>query len=373
VADQAESTSALVERQYTRRVAIALVAIIATWHCTNDLVATLGGLRTSRAPAVPVAAWLLFAGLAGWLSVRLLRGDSTVRYPWRPGGVLLAISTAVGLAVGPDELLSSVNWGWGVVGWLGLVVFWRRPLVGVLLLLAANALLTLALVLLENGVQRGELARYLMIVVGTASLQLGLAGTVQALRGAAGWIAAAAAAGAQVSAAQAAADQTHEVRRARLLLLREGVTELLAGLAYGNADPGEETVRRACATEAARLRRLVVETDDVPDPLLHELRACADVAERAGVLVDLVAMGAVADLPVQIRRALTEPPIAVLSAARSHARVTVTGARGEVTVSVLADADLDPADIPAAGSGPVEVGAQRDGDLLWVEARTRAR
>jgi hypothetical protein len=284
--------------------------------------------------------------------------------------VLLAGSAAVSLACAPSEVLSTVNWAWGMIGWLGLALFWRRPLRGLLPLLAGNALITLAILVLDGQAGRGAVARYLMIVVGTASLQIGLAGTVQALRGAARWIANAAAAGAQLSARQAAAEQTHEVRRARYLLLREGVTELLAALAYGNADPGDPAVRRACAVEAARLRRLVVETDDVPDPLLHELRACADLAERGGVLVDLVAMGTVAELPVQVRRALTEPPIAVLSAARSHARLTVTSARGEVCVSVLADADLDPADVPTSATGPVQVGAQRDGDLLWVEART---
>ncbi len=371
MAEQQESIPSLIERQYTRRAAIAVVAIIVTWHCTNDVFATLGGLPTSRAPAVPVVSWLVFAALAGWLSARLLRGAQQIPLPWLWAALLLAGSACVGLACARDEALSSVNWAWGMIGWLGLVVFWHRPVRGLLLLLAGNAGVILALLVFDGDTGRGALARYLMVVAGTASLQIGLAGTVQALRGAARWIAEAAAAGAQLSAAQAAAEQVHEVRRARYLLLREGVSELLAGLAYGNADPGDPAVRRASAVEAARLRRLVVETDDVPDPLLHELRACADVAERGGVLVDLVAMGTVTELPVEIRRALTEPPIAVLTAARSHARMTVTSARGEVCVSVLADADLDPADVPAAVAGPVQVGAQRDGELLWVEARTQ--
>jgi hypothetical protein len=42
-----------------------------------------------------------------------------------------------------------------------------------------------------------------------------------------------------------------------------------------------------------------------------------------------------------------------------------------VCVSVLADADLDPADVPDTGAGLVQVGAQRDGDMLWVEARVQ--
>ena len=371
----ADSPAHLVQRQYTRRVAIALVVIITVWHLTNDLFATLGGRAGSRAPLVPVVAWLVFSVLAGWLCTGLLRCDRTARLRWLYGAALLGLAAAGDLAASPEQLLAAENWAWGAIGWLAIVVFWRRPLAGLLPLLGANALVMLA-VITHDGAGRGELARYLMIVVGTSSLQFGLAGTVQALRGAAGWIAEAAAAGAALTAAQAAADEVHEVRRQRYRLLRLGAADVLTELGDGTADPADPAVRRRCAVEAARLRRLVVETDDVPDPLLHELRACADIAERNGVLVDLVAVGTVAELPVATRRALTEPPIAVLTAARSRARMTVTAGRGEVAVSVVADADLDPAEVPGATAGATDappgtvvVGAQRDGALLWVEAR----
>jgi hypothetical protein len=369
MAEPAQDPGTLVRTEYTRRVALALVLIIAVWHLTNDAAATVSGRDQWRAPLVPVLAWLLFAGLAGWLCLALVRADRTVRHPWPVGAALLAIAGAVDVTSSDQQVLGQANWAWGAIGWLAIVVFWRRPLAGLLPLLGANALLMLVRLASEGDAGRSEIARYLMIVVGTGSLQVGLAGTVHALRGAAGLVAQAAAARAALTAAQAAADEAHRVRANRYRLLREGVADLLAELGYGTADPGDPQVRRRCATEAARLRRLMVETDDVPDPLLHELRACADIAERNGVLVDLVTMGAVAELPVLTRRALTEPPIAVLTAARSHARVTVTAARGEVAVSVVADADLDPADLPTAPAAAVQVGAQRDGDLLWVEAR----
>jgi hypothetical protein len=365
-----DSPRALVRIQYTRGVAIALVGIVGVWHLTNDLAATLGGLRQSRAPLVPVAAWLVFAGIAAWLCPRLVRTGRSPRYPWTLGAVLLLLAAAVDLASSDSQVLAQANWAWGAIGWLAIVVFWRRPLAGLLPLLGLNALATLARLTCEGGADRSDIARYMMIVVGTGSLQIGLAGTVHALRGAAGWVADAAAARARLVAAQAAGDEAHRVRVNRYRLLREGVADLLAELGYGTADPADPVVRRRCATEAARLRRLMVETDDVPDPLIHELRACADIAERNGVLVDLVTVGVCGDLPVQTRRALTEPPIAVLIAARSHARLTVTAARGEVAVSVLADAELDPDEVPTALAGAVQVGAQRDGDLLWVEART---
>ncbi len=371
------SAQALVQRQYTRRVAVALVIIIALWHLSNDLVAMLSSRADARLPWVMPVAWLLFAAMAGWLCTGLLRLDRGARYPWLLGAALLGVAAAGDFASAPEQLLSTANWAWGAIGWLAIVVFWRRPLAGLLPLLAANALVMLLVLVNDGGADRSGIARYLTIVVGTGSLQLGLAGTVHALRGAARWIASAAAARTAVAAAQAAAEEVHEVRRQRYRLLRQEVADLLAELGYGTADPADPVVRRRSATESARLRRLVVETDDVPDPLIHELRACADIAERSGVLVDLVTMGAPADLPVAIRRALTEPPIAVLTAARSRARLTVTSARGEVAVSVLADADLDPAEVSGGAGQPmavgprVEVGAQRDGDLLWVEARVR--
>ena len=43
------------------------------------------------------------------------------------------------------------------------------------------------------------------------------------------------------------------------------------------------------------MRRLFAETDMVTNPLLHELRHCADIADRKGVVVELDARGHVAD------------------------------------------------------------------------------
>jgi hypothetical protein len=42
---------------------------------------------------------------------------------------------------------------------------------------------------------------------------------------------------------------------------------------------------------ATQLRRLFAENDDVPDPLVHELSACIDVAERRGLAVSLAVSG----------------------------------------------------------------------------------
>lgn len=89
--------------------------------------------------------------------------------------------------------------------------------------------------------------------------------------------------------------------------------------------------------EASRLRRLFAETDDVPDPLVHELRACTDIADRRGVLVDLQVRGRLPELDRGTRRSLTERPLVALAGAERHARVTVVARHDEVAVSVVAD------------------------------------
>ena len=123
--------------------------------------------------------------------------------------------------------------------------------------------------------------------------------------------------------------------------------------------------------EASRLRRLIAEQDDTPDPLIHELRACADVAERRGVTVSLHTAGETPYLSVEQRRALTELPMHVLAAARTWARATVVtpADQPETEVSVVADTELG--DLDDAAGGDVEVHVTRDGEALWVRTRLR--
>jgi hypothetical protein len=188
--------------------------------------------------------------------------------------------------------------------------------------------------------------------------------------------AAAAEAEAAVRRRRLVADRLHASRQDRYDTVRRAVAPLLAGLASGELDPADPPTRHRCAVEASRLRRLFAETDDVPDPLLHELRACADVADRRGVLVDLQVRGRLPALDVAVRRALTEAPMHALAAARRQARITVVARSGEVAVSVLADGGSGeptgsaPAD-PASAGPVVTVTAQEGGDRQWVEARWR--
>ncbi|MGW4500056.1 hypothetical protein ACWENR_15765, partial [Micromonospora sp. NPDC004336] len=104
-------------------------------------------------------------------------------------------------------------------------------------------------------------------------------------------------------------------------------------------------------------RRLIAESDDVPDPLLHELRAAADLAERNGLPIDLVTIGAPPPLPVEVRRRLADPLTATLADARGWARLTVVCGPDEVAVSLVTPDRVDPD--PA---GPPPDDGRRDAD-----------
>jgi predicted nuclease of predicted toxin-antitoxin system len=67
------------------------------------------------------------------------------------------------------------------------------------------------------------------------------------------------------------------------------VAQLLERLATGDLDIAEPATRQHVPVAVTRLRRYLVETDEVPDQLSHELHACADAAERRGIAVDLMA------------------------------------------------------------------------------------
>ncbi|MEV4802353.1 hypothetical protein AB0K18_20250 [Nonomuraea sp. NPDC049421] len=170
----------------------------------------------------------------------------------------------------------------------------------------------------------------------------------------------------RVRVAEEATAQAHRLRLARYDELSASTVPLLEGLAGGSLDPEDPGVRRRCAIEAARMRRLFAEADSVADPLWHELRHCADVADRKGVAVELDARGMWPVPPVAVRRDLTEAVLTVLATASSRARVTVVGGDDQVSVSVVADGDELAAPRPA--SDDVLVEAVQHGDLIWMEA-----
>jgi hypothetical protein len=268
----------------------------------------------------------------------------------------------VGLA--PGQEFTRADWALNAGGWAGVLVLLRRPIVEVGVVIVANCGLALVELIRDGLADRGSLAQLLMITYGIAALQIGVPLVIRALDGAARRAAVAAEGRAVVVERGQVAEALHRSRLDRYRTVRRSVVPLLSGLAGGVLDPADRGVQRRCAVEASRLRRLFAETDDVPDPLLHELRACADIAYSRGVLVDLQVVGRLPVLSVPVRRALTEAPLHALAGAERQARVTVLGRCDEVAVSVVADAG-GPAELPTRLDPAVTVSMYGN----WVEAR----
>jgi hypothetical protein len=100
---------------------------------------------------------------------------------------------------------------------------------------------------------------------------------------------------------------------------------------------------------------------------VHELHASADVAERRGVAVEIETAGPLPPVPGPARRVITDAAIAILTAARSRARITLASVAAGIAVSFVADTGAVVM-LPAIGNG-VSIDQQQDGAMLWAEAR----
>ncbi|GAA4573566.1 hypothetical protein GCM10023176_38820 [Micromonospora coerulea] len=362
-----------VARASDRGARVAAVAIALAWHTAIGLPAVLGAWSGLSAPLVVAAGWAVTAAVGVTAAVRLLRGATP---PARAlTAVLLVVDAAVFGAAGERYLFTAANWVWGGLAWFFLLVLWRRPVGWLLALLGAHAVIALGAVLGPGATAPADLTRYAMYVYGTSSLPLAVFAGSAAIAALARDRAGTAAAAGAVAAERVAGERAREDRRARLALVSGTAEEVLTALSTGDADPADPEVRRRCVLAAARLRRLIAESDDVPDPLLHELRAAADLAERNGLPIDLIAIGVPPELPVQVRRRLADPLTAALAGARGWARLTVVAGPDEVAVSLVTpdhegpDATGPPA--AADGAGPVEQRHERNGEIRWTQTRWR--
>ncbi|HEX3387454.1 MAG TPA: hypothetical protein VHT94_00305 [Streptosporangiaceae bacterium] len=372
--------SAVLVARYARALDIAVVVAAAGWHLAGAGPLLLAHLGSYSSDQFQVAAWCAIALIIAAGSVLLLHGSTRRRTGWALAAAALVISTAAAATCPPAHMLE-FNWSWGTAGWVGVLVLLRRPLgeLGVFLTLEALAMFA---VLARDGLHQPNVAAFITVLAGSTGIQVAISVAARTLHVPAQQAADAATREADVTARQAVADQIRGARQARWQELRVTAEPLLLGLAAGTADPADPAVQRACAVEAARLRRLFAEGDDTPDPLVHELHACADVAQRRGVAVDIETTaqfpaaqspgpqlpGAqLTAVPPEGRRAITDLVIAVLVNAISRVRVTVNRTVTGVIVSLVCDSPADP-DLPSARAGLV-VDSQRDGQSLWVEAR----
>ncbi|MFY1673506.1 hypothetical protein ACN27G_26680 [Plantactinospora sp. WMMB334] len=385
-ADLAGGAAGTVSTTVERGPRIAAVLIAFGWHVAINLPAVLGAWSQYRLPWVVAAGWLVFGAVGAVAAVNLLGGRPSPTWPLV--GVLLLVDLAVFACTPGPLLFDSANFGWATLGWFVVLLLWGRRIPALVAVLAVGAAIALVGVVAVRGAGAAELSRYAMAVYGNATLPIAMMIAINLLTTLAGGTARTVAARTAIETERAAAGRTHQTRRYRLAALDRTAGAILTELAQGRADPADPAVQRRCALEASRLRRLIAESDDVPDPLLHELRACVDVVERNGLPVDFVAVGALPPLPVEIRRQLAEPLTATLAAATRWARLTVVGQPDEVVVSLTtpgtsaittesATTTGTPVDWAGDGTsgstgGEVEYVYEKDEELVWVQTRWRA-
>lgn len=311
-----------------------------------------------------------FGTLLAILAVEMVfavRQQSWGRWRWVGLAAVIATSLASNLSLPDGYAVTPADWAFGSIGWIGVILLTGRRLWELVAFLGLVETITIVNLVLTGEGDRATLLSTAAVTVSTIGYPLAGAIAATALRRVARAAEDAAHHAEQVRAADAVAAGLHERRRQRFANLNNTAVPLLEGLASGALDPGASSVQRHCAIEAARMRRLFAEMDTVPNPLLHELRNCADVADRRGILVEFESRGHWPDPPLHIRQALTEAPLAALVTATSWARVTVIGTPDLLSVNVIAD--CGPVEVPPPAATGVRVRSITNEDSLWVEAQ----
>jgi hypothetical protein len=353
------------------------LAIAGWWHLINDTAGVVTHWTAYRQPYggwISAALWTVFTVIGVVAATRLFRGRPRGRWFPPAAGIALLAGVVINIVVcvrpGSDAtplVFSNADWAVGVAGWVGILVFWRARLGFVLCLFAGNVLCELAALQIAAPLDRRGFALWTAAAYGITMLQVVFVFGARFLQGYGDRVARSVQRQNRALAAWHAANAVHDDRRQRYAQIGAAAADLLAELAAGHADHTDAAIRHRSSVEAARLRRLLAERDDVTDRLLHELRACADVAARRGVAVDLVTVGALPPLTVDVRRALTERPARLLATARSWARVTVAATDEEVSVGVVVDGVLAEQEL----AGLAAVGIGQEGEGLWLETMWR--
>ncbi|WP_327580456.1 hypothetical protein OHA25_30835 [Nonomuraea sp. NBC_00507] len=344
---------------------IATLLVAAATVFVLGLANMLPRLDVYESAPAQLAAFAALGSVIVGEAVLLVRGRAWGRLRGPAIAVVLAAS-ALSYATLPDGRTSSgTDWIFGAANWVGVVVLLDRPLRSAAAFLITHELTALLHLLLFDDPSRPALARFATGSVSVVGFPLCMAVVAAVLRR----LSAAAATSRReierVRVAEAVAAESHRRRRQRFAELSVATVPLLEGLADGLLRPEDPEVQRRCAIEAARMRRLFAESDTVENPLLHELRHCADVADRKGVVVELDARGRWPAPPVAVRRDLTEAVLTVLATAASRARVTVVGGADLVSVSVVAD--CGEVDVPSPATPGVRVEALTNDDTVWME------
>ena len=289
------------------------------------------------------------------------------RLRWAAVTLVLAVDLLSRWALPAGATVTSADWIFGALGWMGVILLLDRPLRYLAAFLAVHEMVTFVAIVLPGAATRDVLLNFVAGSLGTIGYPLASGIAALVLRGVARTAARAAHEAEESRTAEEIGIRVHQNRQERFAALNGSAGPLLQGLADRTLDPADNKVQRACAIEAARMRRLFAETDTVDEPIVHQLRHAADIATRRGVVVDLEPKGTWPDPPLSVRRALTDAVLPAVTTAQSWARIGVVCIDGILSVNAVADCGIiEP--IPAADPA-VEVTAVSDKNTTWVEAR----
>ncbi|KID29752.1 hypothetical protein HQ32_03167 [Prauserella sp. Am3] len=366
----ATATAEHVRDRLLRGAQLAALIVAVTIQLTNCLPQLITNRDRFGHWWMEVAGFLALASVAAVMATSLLRHRAwSNRLALVLAGVCIAASVVASVPVPGRLLLVADDWSFGIAGWYILALLFRNRLPVIGGVLALHAAATVAEIALKGMPERYIAAQMGMAAVSVFGFQIAVALLAELLRRTADAAGEAAEREERSRTDEEIAQLTHRDHQERYARLLDTTVPLLTGLAYGTLDPADDAVRRRSAIEAARMRQLFAETDDVSDRLLHELRAGIDVAERQGVSVQLAVRGEVRDVPHPARRELVDLAATVLASARTTARATVVRTRAAVRVSVVADA---PPEVAAAIERThrtyTEVTTTTKNRKLWAEA-----
>jgi hypothetical protein len=306
---------------------------------------------------------------AAWV----LRGKPLPLFVVVPGTVVVLVASAVATwSVPSGSYFSELHWSFGLVGWYLFLLLADRVVALVAALCAC--VVTGVVQFAEAGLpDRAGLGAAAIVLVSVTVFQFAVVAVVRVLHRRAAQTAEVAAEQDRLTIRQALAEQRGLDHRQKFAGQLGATLPLLAGLADGTLDPRAPNTVQRVTLAATQLRRLFAENDDVPDPLVHELSACVDVAERRSLAVSLAVSGETVPVPTAVRRELTGPVITALSAARSRARVSLLRTGEEVRVAVVADTDAGSAELVTSESPGVTVAWYAHREQTRMEARWRPR
>lgn len=288
-------------------------------------------------------------------------------------------TAVVALALPVESQTGGLNWAFASFGWFVFLLSTERPNWLVVVALALPTAVSLVVLGVYSAVTPANVAALLTRACVVAGPQLILIFSAFELQRNATRTAQAVRRRRLLASAEEVAQALDADRRRRVELVRAAIGPLLRQLATGSPVEPHEQLHHRCLVAAARVRRLLAESQAGEDPLVQELGAGLDELQRHGLIVDLaVRGGSAAPMPVELRRRMTDPLLEVVAGAGSRARVTLTRTERDVRLAVTADVPLT--SLPGAmADGAMDAGQAgpdgfrsstgRYGDLYWMETR----